>query len=121
MTTYNFASWKKTEPEIIKTYDTSNPPEYKLHIQYPLGTRILIYKPHTSELFDENGILFNLLIIFLGDKYLGYSELKDILIHKKFFKKKSNHEVKGEAKSFANFFVKGFNFIKENLWFLKSG
>lgn len=29
-TTYNFASWKKTEPEIIKTYDTSNPPEYKI-------------------------------------------------------------------------------------------
>jgi uncharacterized protein len=52
---YNFASWKKKEPEIIKTYDTSNPPEYKLHLQYPKGWRYLMYKPHTSEL-TENGI-----------------------------------------------------------------
>jgi len=55
MTTYNFASWKKTEPEIVKTYDTSNPPEYKLHLQYPKGWRYLMYKPHTSEL-TENGL-----------------------------------------------------------------
>jgi uncharacterized protein len=54
-TTYNFASWKKTEPEVIKTYDTSNPPEYKFHLQYPKGWRYLMYKPHTSEL-TENGI-----------------------------------------------------------------
>lgn len=58
-TTYNFASWKKTEPEIIKTYDTSNPPEYKLHLQYPKGWRYLMYKPHTSEL-TENGIPISL-------------------------------------------------------------
>ena len=52
---YNFASWKKKEPEIIKVYDTSNPPEFKLHLQYPKGWRYLMYKPHTSEL-TENGI-----------------------------------------------------------------
>lgn len=53
--TYNFASMKKTEEEkIVKVYDTSNPPEYKLHLQYPKGWRYLMYKPHTSEL-TENG------------------------------------------------------------------
>jgi uncharacterized protein len=59
MTTYNFASWKKTEPEVIKIYDTSNPPEYKLHLQYPKGWRYLMYKPHSSEL-TENGIPLDL-------------------------------------------------------------
>jgi uncharacterized protein len=62
MNTYNFAYWKKTEPEVTKTYDTSNPPEYKLHLQYPKGWRYLNYKPHTSEL-TENGVPLNLLNI----------------------------------------------------------
>jgi uncharacterized protein len=52
---YNFSSWKKEEAQIIKTYDTSKPPEYKLHLQYPKGWRYLMYKPHTSEL-TENGL-----------------------------------------------------------------
>lgn len=64
-TEYNFHSWKnknktKEELKIVKKYDTTNPPEYKLHLQYPKGWRILTYKPHTSELFDENGQLHNL-------------------------------------------------------------
>ncbi|NDB60246.1 hypothetical protein EB001_17605, partial [bacterium] len=64
-TEYNFHSWKnknksKEELKIVKKYDTTNPPEYKLHLQYPQGWRILTYKPHTSELLDENGRLHNL-------------------------------------------------------------
>lgn len=57
--TYNFASWKEKEQEVIKTYDTSNPPEYKLHLQYPQGWRYLMYKPHTSEI-TENGLPISL-------------------------------------------------------------
>jgi uncharacterized protein len=67
-TEYNFHSWKtknkpKEEIKIVKKYDTTNPPEYKLHLQYPKGWKILNYKPHTSELTDEKGLPFDLKVI----------------------------------------------------------
>jgi hypothetical protein len=73
-TAYNFASWKKTEPEVIKIYDTSKPPEYKLHLQYPKGWRYLMYKPHTSEL-TENGIPLDLSTINMEYKAGHFHEV----------------------------------------------
>ena len=53
MSKYNFALQKPKVEEKIYKYDLDKELEYKLHVQFPTGKKVLTYKPHTSEMFDN--------------------------------------------------------------------
>jgi hypothetical protein len=52
------------------------------------------------------------------DEKLDFHEINDILKRRAFYSNSMN-DFKNESKSIEAFFQKGYNFIKENLWFLK--
>ncbi len=54
----------------------------------------------------------------IGDEKLDFHEINDILKRRAFYSNSMN-DFKNESKSIEAFFQKGYNFIKENLWFLK--
>jgi hypothetical protein len=57
-------------------------------------------------------------IYLIGDEKLDFKEINDILKRRVYYSNSMN-DFKNESKSIEAFFQKGYNFIKENLWFLK--
>ena len=61
-----------------------------------------------------NLFIFNL----LANGKLDFNEINDILKRRNFYSS-SKGDFKQESRYVGAFFSKGYNFIKENLWFIK--
>lgn len=79
---------------------------------------VKFYKIFVLFWFLKYFIFFIYLLIFLGDGNLDFSEVNDILKRRVFYANSKN-DFKQESRSIGEFFMKGINFIKDNLWFLK--
>ena len=68
------------------------------------------------DLFDEDGKI--IIYLSIGDGQLDFLEINDILKRRVFYSN-SKSDFRQESSSVFAFFTKGYNFIKDNLWFLK--
>jgi hypothetical protein len=66
------------------------------------------------DLFDRDGNIF----LKLGNEKLAYEEINDIIKRRAFYSNSKGDFIK-ESEDISSFITKGYNFIKENLWFLR--